>query len=201
MFSELNNARICLFYRLIMQGFRNIILVGVCMCCMLSGSAQINAPAIRMDSTFKNCLNFGPSFGVMLDRNAQYWGLSLGYSRLIKSKWALTPAVAYDQEFDYTTTEGGIINTFTFMATATYFLNQYWSVTSGLAKGIVDDDNSTKSLLWVNGDISTGLSIGRSIPNFAFWSRDSFAVSSAIEYNFSKQEFSFSIDLVAGLSW
>lgn len=167
----------------------------------LTANAQIVTPTIRLDSTFLNSVSIGPSYGVMLDRNAQYWGLSLGYSRLLNENWAFTPALAYDQEFDYSTTEGGIVNTFTFMATATYFVNRYWTITSGLAKGIIDDENPSNSLSWVNGDISTGISLGRSIPDFAYWSRDSFAFSTALEYNFTKKEFSMSVDFVMGLSW
>ncbi len=55
--------------------------------------------------------------------------------------------------------------------------------------------NSVKSWPGLQNDV------GYSLPDFPFWSRDSFAISSSLEYNFNKNEFSFSLDLVIGVSW
>ena len=56
----------------------------------------------------------------------------------------------------------------------------------------MDDDHVPKNLNWVNGDWATGITLGYNLPDFPSWSRDSFAISSSLEYNFNKSEFSFS---------
>ena len=167
----------------------------------LKSFAQITPSVFPESGLYNNTISFGPSYGVMLDRNAQFWGLSLGYAYKFKGPWAISPSVAYDQEFDFSKSETQIVNTFTFIGTITYYLNPKWSLTTGIAKGFLDDDHVPKSLKWVNGDWATGITVGYSLPDFPFWSRDSFAISSSLEYNFNKNEFSFSLDLVIGVSW
>lgn len=163
--------------------------------------SQIYTPAFRTDSTFKNSISFGPSYGWIMERDADFWGLSLGYSRQISNKWVFSPSIAYDKETEYKNEANKVVNTLTSLVTLSYFLSPKWSLTAGFAKGFIDDDNPEKKIDFVDGDWATGISLGFSLPNFPFWKKESFSISAAYEYNFSQKEFSISLDLVMGLSW
>lgn len=172
--------------------------------CMLSfaGVTQIRVPSMADSSLYKNSISFGPSYGQIVGRDATFWGASIGYAYRLPKNLALAATVAYDQETSkFKSGEDQVINTFTGIATISYLFTKHWSVTTGLAKGMADDDAANKTLGWRNGDWSTGISLGYSLPDFPFWARESFAISAAYEYNISQNEFSYSFDLVMGLSW
>ena len=64
-----------------------------------------------------------------------------------------------------------------------------------------NDDNSEKKIKAINGDWSTGFALGYNLPDFPFWARDSYGLSTALEYNITKAEFSFSVDLTIGIAF
>lgn len=172
----------------------------MCLFPFLSGVAQITVPSFPKDTNFINSIGIGPSYGRMLQRNADFIGASLGYSRKINDRWVWTGSLAYDQETPYSG-DSKIINTFTAIGTISYFIDKHWGLTTGLAKGLSDDDNVSREMQFVNGDWSTGISLSYNLPDYPFWSRDAFTVSSSLEYNFTQQEFSWSVDFVMGVSW
>lgn len=178
------------------------IIVTLCSCIVLciDAQAQITVPSFPKDTNFINSIGIGPSYGRMLQRNADFIGASLGYSRKINDQWVWTGSLAYDQETPYSV-DTKIINTFTAIGTISYFLDKHWGLTTGLAKGITDDDNVNRQMDFVNGDWSTGISLSYNLPDYPFWSRDAFTVSSSLEYNLTQQEFSWSVDFVMGISW
>lgn len=163
--------------------------------------AQITVPSFSSDTNYFNSIGIGPSYGRMLDRNADFWGVSIGYSRKINAQWAATASLAYDQETPFFKGGGNIVNTFTGIFTASYFVDKHWGLTTGLAKGVTDDDNRDKQMKFVDGDWSTGLSLSYNLPDYPYWSRDAFTVSTSLEYNLTQQEYSWSIDFVMGISW
>ena len=163
--------------------------------------SQMHTPSISIDSTFRHSASFGPSYGVMLERPADYWGLSMAYAYKLNGPFVLSPSIAYDQEIDRSNADKKVVNTFSLLATVSYFVSRRFSLTGGFAKGISDDDNEGKRLQWVNGDWNTGISLGYSLPDFPFWTRDSFIISGSFEYNLTKNEFSVSFDLTFGISW
>ena len=162
---------------------------------------QIRAPSYVPDSPYKHSISAGPSIGAFTHRDAYFWGVSVGYAYKLNGPWAISPSLAYDQEIEQQNDQTNKIDTYTFLATVSYFITPKWSLTTGLAKGFADDDNQTRQLDFVDGDVSTGISVGYSLPDFPFWTRESFSISGAYEYNITKNEFSVSLDLVIGLSW
>lgn len=164
-------------------------------------NAQIYGPAALKIDEYKHVVSFGGSYGVMLERPADFWGLTAGYAYQLSGPWALSPSLTYDKETDRSKDNPGVTNTFTFIGTISYFLTEKFSLTTGLAKGFLDDDNPERKIKGVNGDWSTGLAFGYNLPDFPFWARDSYGLSAALEYNMTKAEFSFSVDLTIGLAF
>ena len=76
-----------------------------------------------------------------------------------------------------------IINTFSFVTTLSYSLTSKISVTTGLGKGFMDDGNSSKSFLFTNGDFSTGIAIGYTLPDVPNIQRELIGLSASYEYN------------------
>ena len=162
---------------------------------------QIYSPAALKIEEYRHAVSIGGSYGVMLARPADFWGLTAGYAYQLSGPWALSPSLAYDKETDRSKDNPGTTNTFTFVCTISYFATEKFSLTTGLAKGFMDDDNPEKKIKGINGDWSTGLALGYNLPDFPFWARDSYGLSTSIEYNFTKAEFNFSVDLSIGLAF
>ncbi len=177
------------------------LLATLCLMITKFGHAQISGPAAPELETYNHVISFGGSYGIILNRNADFWGLSAAYSYQLKGPFALTATMAYDKETDRTIDQHDITNTFTAIATISYYFNQRISLTTGLAKGVFDDDNPMNELKAANGDWATGIALGYNLPDFPFWTRESFGVSASIEYNITKAEFMFSMDLAIGLAF
>ena len=179
-----------------------IVLVGT-LALLASGSAaraQISAPAINRDVAFRNSVGVGVSVGSPYQRDAYFWGLTADYTRVIGLPWSVTASITFDQEHEQP--EGApktVVNTFTFVATINWSGTHWVTLTTGLGKGFLDDDNPAKRLELTNGDWSTGLAVGISLPDLPFTVRDAFTLSVAWEYNFTKNEPILSTDL--GASW
>ena len=67
-------------------------------------------------------------------------------------------------------------------------------------KGFANDENSSRSMKFSGGDLSTGIAIGYGLPVFLPTSSYSLGISLAYEYNISGKETSVSADLSLGWS-
>ena len=163
--------------------------------------AQISAPAINRDAVFDNSVGLGVSVGTPYTRDAYFWGLSADYVRVIKLPWSVAASIMFDREHDKPQGDPEtVVNTFTFALTVNWSAARWATLTTGLAKGFLDDDNPNQRLEFItNGDWSTGLSLGISLPDLPFTVRDAFTLSAAWEYNLTKREPILSVDL--GASW
>ena len=179
-----------------------IVLVGT-LALLAGGSAvraQISAPAINRRGAFHNSVGVGASVGTPYERDAYFWGLSADYTRVIGLPWSVTASITFDQEHDQP--QGApktVVNTFTFVLTINWSVARWVTLTTGLGKGFLDDDNPAKQLEFTSGDWSTGLAVGVSLPDLPFTVRDAFTLSAAWEYNLTKSEPMLSVDL--GGSW
>jgi hypothetical protein len=168
--------------------------------CVSTARAQVSAPAINRDVTFHNSVGFAGSVGTPYTRDAYFWGLSADYTRVIAPPWSTTASIAFDQEHDQPQ-EGPktVVNTFTIVATVNWSATRWVTLTTGVGKGVLNDDKPAKRLEFTNGDWSTGLAAGISLPDLPFTPRDAFTLSLAWEYNLTKREPILSTDL--GGSW
>ena len=182
-----------------------VLLIVIVLLIHAKGITQITTPALKADTSFKNNVGFGLSYGIMLQRPANFWGGTISYTRSLPKRFSITTSLAFDQENDRSNTENSpydeITNTFNIMATANYFISRKWSVSTGIAKGIIDDGNSSKQFEFTDGNWATGISFGYALPDFPFWNRESLNISGALEYNITKNEFMLSIDLGFGISY
>ena len=136
------------------------IVIGLSVLTIYQCLAQIYGPAALKIDEYRHVVSSGGSYGAMLQRPADFWGLTAGYAYQLSGPWALSPSLSYDKETDRSKDNPSIVNTFTFIGTISYFLTEKFSLTTGLAKGFMDDDNQEKKINGVNGDWSTGLALG-----------------------------------------
>lgn len=166
-----------------------------------TADAQIAAPpAISPDRI--NGVGFGLSYGEQNDKDADFWGLSVDYSRLIHPRWVLGAALTWDEETERNTGQPNkVVQSFTAVGTVSYLLSDLFTLTTGLAKGIANDENSSRSMKFAGGDLATGLAVGYNVPVFPPTSRYSLGVSLSYEYNISAKETSVSADITVGWSF
>ena len=115
---------------------------------------------------FTNSFGFGASYGEMLRREAWFWGLSLDYGRLLGERWAGNAALTWDRESKET---GADVETYSLVATVSWVITRRFSLATGLAKGLADDDNIEGRMRFANADLGTGISLGISLPELRFW--------------------------------
>ena len=153
----------------------HIVLVGT-LALLASGSAaraQISAPAINWDAAFHNSVGLGASVGTPYERDAYFWGLTADYTRVIGLPWSVTASITFDQEHDQPqAAPKTVVNTFTFVATINWSAARWITLTTGLGKGFLDDDNLAQQLAFTNGDLSTGLAVGLKLPDLPSTVRD-----------------------------
>jgi hypothetical protein len=163
-------------------------------------TAQISAPAINRDAQFHNTVGVGASIGSPYERDAWFWGLSADYTRLIAGPWSASASLTFDQESDRSDSQAeAVVNTFTLVVTANWSAAHWMTLTTGLGKGFLDDDNSSGELQFTSGDWGTGIAAGFSLPDLPFTVRDAVSLSVAWEYNLTKREPIVSSDLA--FSW
>ena len=163
-----------------------------------SAWSQISVPP-RTTADFRNGMGVGVSYSEQNDRDADFWGWSVDYSRWLNNKWTAAVSLTWDEEterFVDKPDEAG--ETYTLIGTITYNLTPSLGVTTGLAQGIADDDNDDKEMRFKSGDVSTGVGLGYQIP---ISERNSIGLNVAYEYNISENETSYSVDLVFGWSF
>lgn len=162
---------------------------------------QIHAPAIASHKGHDATIGGGISSGLMLQRNAFFYGGTIDYSKYINDLFTATASMAYDQERDKTEVNKSIVNTFTFIGSMSYALSKSVVVSTGLAKGFADDDNKAKNISFTNADLSTGISFGYAFPKINQSQNKTYSISTSLEYNITKSEFSVSVDLGIGFSF
>lgn len=166
-----------------------------------AAEAQIAAPP-PLSPDKVNGVGFGVSYGEQNDRNADFWGWSAEYSRVVHPRWVLAASIAWDEETERTVdSPDKVVRSFTATGTVSYLLTERFTLTTGLAKGIANTDNSSRSMKFAGGDLNTGIAIGYGLPAFPAESPYSLGISLAYEYNISAKETAVSMDLTIGFSF
>ncbi len=190
--------------RRVLRFLLNIVPIAVAVGALISSPyahAQFAAPP-RPQGDFQNAAAFGLSYGVMNQRDADFWGWSVEYSRQLRGPWIGAVSVMWDRETEEISgAPDSEVDTYTAAATITYALSEKISLTTGLGKGFADTDNPSQSMKFTSGDLSTGIVIGYSTPGLRHLARDSVAFSLAYEYNFDKEETMVSFDVAFGWSF
>ena len=158
-----------------------------------SVNAGITSGWVIQDSQLFHSVSVGASVGTPYKKDAEFWGLSVDYSRRFSTNWSTSASLTFDQE---TTRQAGapdkVVDTFAAVFTVTYAFTSRWSLTTGLSKDIADDDNPAGDLRFKLGDVGTGLAVGLSLPK-------SVGLSFAWEWNITQSEPSVSADI--SYSW
>lgn len=162
---------------------------------------QIHAPAIASHKGHNSTIGGGISSGFMVERDAYFYGGTLDYSKYINDLFTATTSLTFDQEKEKMETHNSFVNTFTFIGAVSYSFSKSMVVSTGLAKGFADDDNLGKKIVFTNADWSTGISFGYSFPKINRSKNKTYTISSSLEYNITKSEFSISVDLGIGFSF
>ena len=160
--------------------------------------AQISTPP-RVTADYANAVGFGLSYGEQQDREADFWGWSAEYSRLLNETWTAGLSLTWDEETEqFIDRPDTTVRTYALIATFSYNLTPAFSVTTGLAQNIADDDNASGTMKLKSGDISTGLSLGYS---WLLNKRNSIGATLSYEYNISENETAISVDVTLGWSF
>ena len=163
-----------------------------------SVTAQVSAPPIPKEVN-SNSVGVGVSAGTVVERDANFWGFTLDFSRRTSKQFVVSGSVAWDSETEkFVDKPDNTIKTYTAVGTISYLLNERMSLTTGLGKGFADDDNPEKDMQFNNGALSTGIVFGYATEGFPFFARDSVSLSAAYEYNIDQNETMISFDLAFG---
>ena len=148
------------------------------------------------NTTYSNGLGIGLSYGEQVDRDADFWGWTADYSRYLNSAWIAGLSLTWDEETErFIDRPDKTVRTYALIGTISYNLTPRFSLTTGLAQDIADDDNATGTMKFKSGNVSTGLSLGYT---WLLSKRNSIGASLAYEYNISENETSVSIDISIG---
>lgn len=165
--------------------------------CVQPSLAGFSAPAAQNRfPEYRHSLGYGPSVGWNLTKDAWFWGASTDYGYSLNETWSLGVALTFDQETESRTAQPDKkVNTFSGQGTVTWHPNEVVALTTGFAKGFLDDDNPRQQWKFNDGDLGTGLSVGFDWP----WTTDrAVFLSGTFEYNITQSEFAVSFD--AGIS-
>ncbi len=169
---------------------------------LINVQAQISAPP-RVAPEYDNAIGFSLSYGGKNnDRDAQFWGWSVDYSRVLGRRWVAGAALAWDEETErFDSRPDKTVRTFPAIGTVSYNLSERFSLTTGLGKGFADTDNPSGSMRFTSGDLGTVIALGFATPGLPHFTRDSIGVSLAYEYNGSQKETTVSLDVTFGWSF
>ena len=167
----------------------------------LVGHAQFATPP-RPQEDYLNAAGFGLSYGAVNERDADFWGWSVEFSRKLRGPWIGAVAVMWDRESEEVPgARDKEVESFTASATISYSITDRISLTTGLGKGFADTNNPSQSMKFTNGDWVTGIVVGYATSGFQRWDRDSISYSVAYEYNLKNNETSVSFDVSFGWSF
>ena len=165
------------------------------------GHTQFATPP-RPQQDYLNAAGFGLSYGAVNERDADFWGWSVEFSRKLRGPWIGAVAVMWDRESEEVPgAPDKEVESFTASATITYSITERFSLTTGLGKGFADTNNPSQSMKFTNGDWVTGIVVGFATSGFQRWDRDSISYSIAYEYNLKNNETSVSFDVAFGWSF
>ena len=161
--------------------------------------AQISAPAISRSDSLRNYVGGGASIGTHYNQEDNYfWGLTADYGRRLGPLWSVSSSLAFDQEHDRPPTgPKTVVNTFNLVVAINATVTRWLTLTTGVGKGFLDDDNPDQKLKFTDGDWATGLAAGILLPKPPF--SDAWNLSVAWEWNLTKKAPSVSSDLA--VSW
>ncbi len=181
--------------------------VGISHACLLyfltiqSSYSQLTAP-IPPKKDYDNSVSAGVSYGFQNNRDAEFYGWTLEYSRSVGNGVIVSGALAWDRESEkLNNQQDKIKDSYTLVGTIGYSLNSFLTVAAGLGKGVADNDNKDNSMKLNNGDNHAGVILGTVIPVFPADSLYSLGLSVAYEYNISQKESNYSFDLGIGRSF
>lgn len=159
-------------------------------------SQSLNLPSKGFTNTFGVAI----SSGVFLDKDAVFVGFSIDYAKVLKQKWIIDFAFAYDKEFSNNTdnTET-IVNTLTPSLALGYAFNQKVAMGIGIGKGLFDDDNNVKKIEFNKNGGWTMAIIG--VYSFYQYEHHSFDVSAGIERGLTSPETDVTLELGYGFSF
>ena len=156
--------------------------------------AQISSNVSRLED-HPGALSLGVSYGGMLERNAEFFGISGEYNRrLNKLPIGLSGSLMWDREEDFDKQK--VVETFTAAITGAYLLGSRFSLGTGLGKNFMDTDNPDETYKFTDGDWITAVFGGYQLP---ISDRFALGLSLSFEYNISARETSLSVDLAFGL--
>ena len=164
-------------------------------------AAQVTAPA-RPTQNYKNVVAGGVSYGFQNARDADFWGFSVEYSRMLGKRWFAAGSLNWDSETEsFDDRPDKNIKTYTLVGTLSYGPTRWLSITSGLGKGFADTDNPESTMRFKSGDLSTGIAIGFTTSGLPQFVRGSIGFSGSYEYNIGQKETSVSFDVSFGWSF
>ena len=139
------------------------------------------------------------SYGVIVERDADFWGTSLNFAHAIEEDWGFAWSIAFDRETEQMMTGARkTVDSFTAIITPYYVVTDWLTISAGFGKGFADNDNPVRSLRFTEGDWATGGALG-----FDLFTRDRFSVGldTSLEYNLSEKEWSLSWDIGCSISF
>lgn len=151
--------------------------------------------ASAQGDNYLNSIGGGLSYGDKLNKDADFWGWTLDYSRVLNSGWVFTAALAYDEETERRNgQQDKIVQSYTPTFSWSYPISARWSLATGLGKGLFNDDNKEKKmeLTEFNEEWAVG-----AIAAFTLFQngRHRTSISSSLEYNISEGEPALSVDI------
>ena len=190
------SVRICSRIAL-MSGFRalRVGVVALSLLVFADAEAQLSTPPLAT-ANHVNAVGISLSYGEQNEKDADFWGWSADYSRWLNDRWIAGLSLAWDEETErFINRPDKVVRSYTVIGTASYNLTKTFSLTTGLGYEIANDDNTTGTMKFRNGGVSTGLALGYTLPLGA---RHSFGATLSYEYNISDNETSVSADVSLG---
>lgn len=167
---------------------------------VLAAKAQVHTPNINVDLGGGQSIGAGVSYGFIWKRKAEFVGATLDYSKMINDKFVFFSSLAFDSEVErFEAKPSETVNTFSLVLAGSYLLLENVTLTTGFAKGFLNDSNPQNTLKFADADLGTGLAVGYFPPITFKNKRLGLSISSALEYNITGKEFSTSFDL--GISY
>ncbi len=151
------------------------------------------------DPEIGDSISVSGSYGLIFDRDADFWGSSISYAHPVTDLWGYSLSLAYDQETE-NKNDGTrkTVNSLSAIAVLYYMLADDLSISGGFGKGFADDGNDFRSFELSSGDWSTGVALGYTLFARENWQA---VLDTSLEYNISQKEWSMSWDLGIGFSF